>query len=69
VNPRRTIDDVLAEARRDLRRMSPAEAHEARVIGFEPAADVIGGVEAWQAAGLPLEQYRDLPRRAAVARA
>jgi hypothetical protein len=39
------------------------------VIGFEPATDVIGGVEAWQAAGLPLEQYQVLPRRAAVARA
>jgi rhodanese-related sulfurtransferase len=40
-----------------------------RLIGFELATDVIGGVEAWQAAGLPLEPYGDLPRRAAVARA
>ena len=141
VEPRRTIDDVLAEARRDLRRMSPAEAQAAtrdgavlvdvrsederrrqgvllpgalhhplsvlhwrldpavptrnpklpldarvilvcregyssslaaallRAIGFPLATDVVGGVEAWQAAGLPLVPYGDLPRRAAIARA
>jgi rhodanese-related sulfurtransferase len=28
-----------------------------REIGFEHATDVIGGVDAWQAAGLPLEPY------------
>lgn len=127
---RRTIYDVLAEARRDLGRVTPAEAYEAagqgavlvdvrsederrgqgvlvpgalhyplsvvhwrldpdvptrnpklpldaqviilcregyssslaaallRAIGFAHATDVIGGVEAWRRAGLPVEPYR-----------
>jgi len=124
---RRTIDDVLAEAREGLRRLTPTEAHEAaaagavlvdvrsederrrqgvvvpgalhhplsvvhwrldpgvrtrnpklpldarvillcregyssslaaallRAIGFPHATDVIGGVDAWREAGLPLD--------------
>ena len=126
---RRTIDDVLAGAREGLRRLTPAEAHQAAAvgavlvdvrsederrrqgvlvpgavhhplsvvhwrldpgvrthnpklpldahvillcregyssslaaallcaIGFDRATDVIGGVDAWRAAGLPLDQY------------
>lgn len=126
---RRPIDDVLAEARRDLRRVTPEEAHAAardgavlvdvrsederhrqgvlvpgalhhplsvvhwrldpdvptrnpklpldshvillcregyssslaaaalREIGFSRATDVIGGVDAWREAGLPLDPY------------
>jgi len=126
---RRTIDDVLAGARKGLLRLTPAEAHQAaaagavlvdvrsederrrqgvlvpgavhhplsvvhwrldpgvrtrnpklpldahvillcregyssslaaallRAIGFSRATDVIGGVDAWRAAGLPLDQY------------
>ena len=126
---RRSIDDLLAEARRDLRRVTPAEAHAAaqeggvlvdvrsederrrqgvlvpgavhhplsvvhwrldpdvptrnpklpldarlillcregdssslaaallRAIGFPLATDVIGGVDAWRVAGLPLDRY------------
>ena len=126
---RRTIDDVLAEAREGLRRLPPAEAHTAaeagavlvdvrsederrrqgvlvpgavhhplsvahwrldpavrtrnpklpldadvillcregyssslaaallRAIGFQRATDVIGAVDAWREAGLPLDSY------------
>jgi rhodanese-related sulfurtransferase len=125
---RRSIDDVLAEARRDLARVTPAEAQAAaeqgavlidvrsederrrqgvvpgavhhplsvvhwrldpavpthnpklpldahvillcregyssslaaallRAIGFERATDVVGGVDGWREAGLPLEPY------------
>lgn len=126
---RRTIDDVLAEAREGLRRLTPAEGHKAvaagavlvdvrsederrrqgvlvpgavhhplsvvhwrldpgvrthnpklpldahvillcregyssslgaallRAIGFERATDLVGGVDAWREAGLPLEPY------------
>jgi rhodanese-related sulfurtransferase len=129
VTSRRTIDDVLAEAREGLRRITPQEAHDAaargavlvdvrsederrrqgvlvpgavhhplsvvhwrldpgvrtrneklpldarvillcregyssslaaallRAIGFEQATDVIGGVDAWREAGLPLDPY------------
>jgi rhodanese-related sulfurtransferase len=129
VTSRRTIDDVLAEARSGLQRLTPQEAHEAaargavlvdarsederrrqgvlvpgavhhplsvvhwrldpgvrtrnpklpldahvillcregyssslaaallRAIGFTHATDVIGGVDAWRAAGLPLDPY------------
>lgn len=138
---RHTIDEILAAARRDLRRVSPAEAYEAardgavlvdvrsederrrqdalipgalhhplsvlhwrldpavptsnpklpldarlillcregyssslaaallRAIGFVWATDVIGGVEGWKAAGLPLEPYEVRLRRSAIARA
>jgi rhodanese-related sulfurtransferase len=131
VTDRRTIDDVLAEARGGLRRLTPAEAHAAgregavivdvrsedelrrqgvvvpgavhhplsvvhwrldpavathnpklpldahlilvcregyssslaaallRAIGFALATDVIGGVDAWREAGLPLEPYQE----------
>jgi rhodanese-related sulfurtransferase len=31
-------------------------AAQLRQLGFEAAGDVVGGVEAWQAAGLPVEQ-------------
>ncbi|MGH3043363.1 MAG: rhodanese-like domain-containing protein [Gaiellaceae bacterium] len=126
---RRTIDDVLADAREGLRRLAPQEAHDAvaggavlvdirsederrrqgvlvpgavhhphsvvhwrldpgvrthnpklpldahvillcregyssslaaallRVIGFPRATDVVGGVDAWRVAGLPVEPY------------
>jgi rhodanese-related sulfurtransferase len=129
LNVRRSIDEVLVEARRDLRRVTPTEAHAAvrdgavlvdvrsgderrrqgvlipgalhhplsvlhwrldpavpthnpelpldahvilvcrqgyssslaaallRAIGFERATDVIGGVDAWRDAALPLEPY------------
>jgi rhodanese-related sulfurtransferase len=129
VTSRRTIDDVLAEARKGLRRLTPQEAHEAagegavlvdvrseeerrrqgvlvpgavhhplsvvhwrldpgvrtrnpklpldthvillcregyssslaaallRAIGFPRATDVVGGVDAWREAGLPLDPY------------
>ncbi len=129
VTGRRTIDEVLADARRDLRRVTPAEAHGAaqegavlvdlrsederrrqgvlvpgalhhplsvvhwrldpavptsnpklpldahvillcregyssslaaallRAIGFPNATDVIGGVDAWRRAGLPVQPY------------
>jgi rhodanese-related sulfurtransferase len=129
VTQRRTIDHVLAEARRDLLRVTPEEAHAAanegavlvdvrsederrrqgllvpgalhhalsvahwrldpdvptsnpklpldahlillcregyssslaaallRAIGFARATDVIGGVDAWRDAGLPVEPY------------
>jgi rhodanese-related sulfurtransferase len=129
VTSRRTIDDVLAEAREGLRRLTPQEAHQAaeagavlvdvrsederrrqsvlvpgavhhplsvvhwrldpgvrtrnpklpldaqvillcregyssslaaallRAIGFTNATDVIGGVDAWREAGLPLDPY------------
>lgn len=129
MSARRSIDDVLDEARRDLRRVTPAEAQAAtqdgavlvdvrsadeqrrqgvlipgalrhplsvvhwrldpavpthnpklpldthvilvcregyssslaaallRAIGFERATDVIGGVDAWREAGLPVEHY------------
>jgi rhodanese-related sulfurtransferase len=129
VASRRTIDQVLAEARAGLRRLTPAEAQRAaqggavlvdvrsederrrqgvlvpgaihhplsvvhwrldpavathnpklpldahvillcregyssslaaallRAIGFERATDVVGGVDAWRDAGLPLELY------------
>ena len=30
-------------------------AAQLRQLGFEAAGDVVGGVEAWQAAGLPVE--------------
>lgn len=30
-------------------------AAQLRLLGFEAAGDVVGGVEAWQAAGLPVE--------------
>jgi rhodanese-related sulfurtransferase len=33
LTPRRSIDDFLAEARRDLRRLTPAEAHAAAKDG------------------------------------
>jgi rhodanese-related sulfurtransferase len=32
-----------------------------RAIGFPRATDVIGGVDAWREAGLPLEPYGDRP--------
>jgi rhodanese-related sulfurtransferase len=129
VTSRLTIDDVLAEAREGLRRLTPAEAHAAatagailvdvrsederrrqgvlvpgavhhplsvvhwrldpgvrtrnpklpldahvillcregyssslaaallRAIGFPRATDVVGGVDAWREAGLPVEPY------------
>jgi rhodanese-related sulfurtransferase len=129
VTSRRTIDDVLAEAREGLRRLTPQDAHQAgatgavlvdvrsederrrqgvlvpgavhhplsvvhwrldpgvrtrnpklpldaqvillcregyssslaaallRAIGFTNATDVIGGVDAWREAGLPLDPY------------
>jgi rhodanese-related sulfurtransferase len=129
MSDRRSIDDVLAEAREGLRRLTPAEAREAaaagavlvdvrsederrrqgllvpgalhhplsvvhwrldpgvrtrnpklpldaqvillcregyssslaaallRAIGFANATDVVGGVDAWREAGLPLDPY------------
>jgi rhodanese-related sulfurtransferase len=129
VSERRSIDEILAEARRGLRRVTPAEAYRAaqdgavlvdvrsederrrqgvlvpgalhhplsvvhwrldpdvptrnpklpldarvillcregyssslaaallRAIGFAQATDVIGGVDAWREAGLPVEPY------------
>jgi rhodanese-related sulfurtransferase len=37
---------------------SSLAAAQLREIGFEHATDVIGGVEAWVAAGLPVERPR-----------
>ena len=84
MSERRSIDGILAEARRGLRRVTPAEAYRAaqdgavlvdvrsedeqrrqgvilpgalRAIGFSQATDVIGGVDGWREAGLPVEPY------------
>jgi rhodanese-related sulfurtransferase len=40
---------------------SSLAAAQAREIGFARATDVIGGVEAWLAAGLPVEPVERLP--------
>jgi rhodanese-related sulfurtransferase len=55
-------DDTLADTRRRVILVcahgysSSIAAATLRDLGFERATDVIGGFEAWQAAGLPIER-------------
>jgi hypothetical protein len=56
--------DGPADDRRRARRgregySSSLAAALLRAIGFARATDVIGGVDAWREAGLPLEPYGD----------
>lgn len=50
----RSVDEMLAAARAGIPRLSPREAAASLVSLGIPAADVVGGMEAWAAAGLPV---------------
>ena len=54
---RHGVDDMLAEARRRIVRYAPSSSLAAAGLaglGFEHVGDVVGGFDAWQAAGLPV---------------
>ena len=69
---RRTIEELVASARRGLVRLGPDatvllcdEGYQSSLaaatlqqLGLERATDVVGGFQAWRAAGLPVKAAR-----------
>lgn len=63
----RTVDELVDAARASLQRVTPSEAHAAVAQGAvlvdtrpselraRDGTDLVGGIEAWKAAGLPID--------------